>query len=322
MIKEDTVLILGAGASCPFKFPGGDALSEQIFNELNTESSFLFKVLRNLGYESDLIWEFRNTLHGAGFLTIDRFLQKRPDFLDIGKSAIAAILLPYEVKSNLFGFKNNWYKYIFQTLTEGTTKETLLANRLKIVTFNYDRSLEHFLHTSIKNAFKVNDVESAELLKSIEIFHIHGQLGYLPWQPFRKEVNEVPYDCNKTSDIHLFTNMVEKAFKSIQLALEDSPPINARGIDIAQQVIQFSKNIYILGFGYDIENLRKLNFQYIKGQKTIKGTSKGLTLQIKELFLNFVNNPDVYLGPNQTHPEIELINDNIWNFLHYNIVFK
>jgi hypothetical protein len=63
-------------------------------------------------------------------------------------------------------------------------------NRLSIVSFNYDRSLEHCLFESAKNRYCINHVgvdeakeqRCKEKIGAIPIVHVYGSLGRLPWQ--------------------------------------------------------------------------------------------------------------------------------------------
>lgn len=76
--------------------------------------------------------------------------------------------------------RGDWYQYFCDKLN--TSFEEFDQNKISIITFNYDRSLEHSLFTALKNSYAKNDRDCASKLKNIPIVHVYGQLGYLPWQ--------------------------------------------------------------------------------------------------------------------------------------------
>ncbi len=148
MMNKKTLLILGAGASAPVGYPSGRALLMKVANELSNEAFALFRELRDVGYRQAEMEKFRIALAGSMQPSVDAFLEKRPDFLDIGKAAIAAALIPMEQRT-LFerGEQATWYEYLFNRL--GDQSDRFHENQLSIVTFNYDRSLEYFLYSAI-----------------------------------------------------------------------------------------------------------------------------------------------------------------------------
>lgn len=97
MIAARTVLILGAGASKPYGFPLGVELTASILEGLGSdERNGLSRMLRACGFDSEEIDRFRNRLSALGTKTVDRFLEHQPEFLKIGRTAIAATLVPCE----------------------------------------------------------------------------------------------------------------------------------------------------------------------------------------------------------------------------------
>jgi len=99
MIKEETVLVLGAGASMPFDFPSGRDLISKIceFFKKDIESRKL--ILRNSSsnpFTVEHAESFVSQLSRPPNVSIDEFLRNRPDFWDIGKIGIAAVLLECE----------------------------------------------------------------------------------------------------------------------------------------------------------------------------------------------------------------------------------
>jgi len=109
--------------------------------------------LQAAGFRSGDIEDFRNSLERSGRSSVDAFLEHRTEFLEVGKAAIAALLLPCEKEESLFDLNRDsrWYEYLFQKLNAGF--EDFANNRIAFITFNYDRSLEFYLFTALKHAY-------------------------------------------------------------------------------------------------------------------------------------------------------------------------
>jgi hypothetical protein len=175
MIKIPTVFIVGAGASKPYGFPIGRELVTLICNNLINDQSRYFKQLYDLErYNRSDILGFRNQLLYSGKGSVDAFLEHRKDCIQIGKYAIAQVLIEFEDSQQLF-VKGDWYQYLYEKLN--TSFEEFDQNKIGIITFNYDRSIEHYLFTALKNSYGKSDEECASKNKNIPIIHVHGQLG-------------------------------------------------------------------------------------------------------------------------------------------------
>jgi hypothetical protein len=179
MIQTKITLILGAGASAPFGFPTGYELLRRVISWANIKpgqtNSNLFSE-----FDESQINEFREALEKSGKISVDSFLERRPEFIRIGKRAMAMTLIQCEHQPHLFKRDgNSWYEYLFNQLD--VQFDDFQQNQLSVLTFNYDRSLEHFLFTALNNASGKSESECAEKLKSIPIIHLHGDLGALPY---------------------------------------------------------------------------------------------------------------------------------------------
>jgi hypothetical protein len=181
VLTKPTVFVLGAGASVPFGFPVGRALSELVVRDLR-DGRHGFKELRELGGFSEVdITTFRNAFFRSGKLSVDAFLEHRDDLMDIGKAATALALIRFENEGKLFSYDDsNWLRETFARLT--TSFDEFPNNRLSFVTFNYDRTVEHFLFSALQNSYRKSDDESRAVLEQIPVVHLHGRLGFLPWQ--------------------------------------------------------------------------------------------------------------------------------------------
>lgn len=83
MIDRNVAIILGAGASKPYGFLTGKELVEQAIRDRRTP---VLHTIRELGFSVDDYSKFRTTLRNSGLSSIDRFLEIRDDFMDIGKA--------------------------------------------------------------------------------------------------------------------------------------------------------------------------------------------------------------------------------------------
>lgn len=185
MIKQHTVLVLGAGASAPYGFPLGAALVDQVAAEILDEESTLVSRLRIRGIKAADSRRFATALRDARPYSIDAFLEMQPMFANVGKFAIADVLLRAENQRTLSAApeKVDWYRYLLNRVLVLRSKENFLvqARRLSIVTFNFDRSFERALFTCLRAAFGSNDEETRQLATAIDVHHIHGLLGEPDW---------------------------------------------------------------------------------------------------------------------------------------------
>lgn len=158
MISEDTTLILGAGASQPYGYPTGMQLRENIINHLDSGKPG-YQAIESIGFSKSDILEFRNDLKGSKTYNIDDFLQYREDLKEIGKVSIAYMINSCEYKKNLLNPReeSDWYRYLYNRIL--TKFNDLGKNRINIITFNYDRSLEEYLFNALKRHYNKSDEE-------------------------------------------------------------------------------------------------------------------------------------------------------------------
>ncbi|MCK4627614.1 MAG: hypothetical protein KAT56_01350 [Sedimentisphaerales bacterium] len=310
MIDIKTVLVLGAGASMEFGFPSGDELAYEIcrpdapasaqeYHESGT--SIEKKFATGLGFDWKDVKRFKNAL-AISQLSVDAFLENRKDnnFYEIGRCAIAKVLLACEKPNRLFIGKQpyvhfedmraenrkeqragNWYKLLWERLvdpyhTDGSTPESCRLsdrfgkNNLSIITFNYERSLEYFLFKALQNNTGMDDRECVETFKKIKIVHVYGSLGLLPWE----SEEGIPYDSNVND-----SGIVRKAANNIRL-LRSGETSESEALNSARILLRDADRIFFLGFGFDQMNIDRL-LQGIRGRLSpgnVYGTSRGLSL--------------------------------------------
>jgi len=317
MITKKTVLVLGAGASMPFGFPSGQGLVDKISHTIVKWFDYReSKNIRGIGNKEKFGY-FIKKLQKADPPSIDIFLEAHPDLQPVGKAAIAMALLPLEHTGNLkekFGRRrvmkkssrkeerekaeilsdifsaDNWYQYLFYSKLWDSF-ETFDKNELSVITFNYDRSFEQSMFTSLtamapENTHKEKIIEK---VKAIKIIHPHGKLGPLEWEPHGHQ-EEIPYDSD------LDELLIGRASRNIKIISDATAREDFRE---AHEELESSKRIYFLGFGFDETNVRRLLPEHIRGKLSLRGTSYGLSphqitkmdkLGIKMMDGSYVNN--------------------------------
>ena len=215
---KSLVLVIGAGASTEVQLPTGKKLKDQIARALdiryenghhqNSGDNIIASALKEIFKENTQqnpsfnnalhsCWRIRDAMPQA--ISIDNFIdahRKDETIAICGKLGIARCILEAESNSKIH-FKNDnidsrlrfnsteatWYNSFFQILTENCQQEEI-ADRFKmisIITFNYDRCIEHYLHQALQNYYGMNAIDAAEAISKLEIHHPYGRIGALPW---------------------------------------------------------------------------------------------------------------------------------------------
>jgi len=211
----------------------------------------------------------------------------------MGKWAIVFRILDAESKSQFREKMENksqdWYSYLFGKLTEDLVKKDdysrLSENNISFITFNYDRSLEHFLYESLLNSFNnISTEKIKEQLTTLRVIHIFGQVAGLDWQDIFDKI-EYRRDINRIN--------LPGIVKNLRIIYEENENIE---LEEARELISNAQHIFFLGFGYAKENLKVLNIPKIlkKGQN-IYGTALHLTKkEIKDIQSIFPDMPPPY----------------------------
>ncbi|MBU1701628.1 MAG: hypothetical protein KJ970_19655 [Candidatus Eisenbacteria bacterium] len=218
MVGNNTVIVIGAGASKEANLPTGVELKQRIINILN----FDFDITRLLKSGDPRVYEALRLMVRQGTpesssmsqlieaalrirdalpvaMSIDSFIENHKGNKAIetcGKLSIVRSILEAERKSLLFvdaggasrtldlhGFKNTWFEPFLQLLTERCVAEKLkdrLSN-IRLIIFNYDRCVEQFLYHALQIYYGISPGEAGELICGMEIYHPYGKVGELPW---------------------------------------------------------------------------------------------------------------------------------------------
>lgn len=262
MIREKTVLILGAGASRPYNYYTGFELLQKIHKETDHHTRNLYKELINLGYEKQEIIDFNQALHDSGENSVDSFLEYRENkiFWEIGKISMAYLLSGIENSSigKFYGFENdNWYHHFYNSLR--TSFDNFDRNNFAVITFNYDRSFEQYLFTRLKS-FGKSDEECAKKLANIDIIHLYGKLDNFPWENVDNDKKR-EYGHQPNGD-----RLIETS-KGIKIIPESTNVRTDKTFQKSYSILKGAKKIIFLGL--NLLNEKNLNRLYIKSHMVI-----------------------------------------------------
>jgi hypothetical protein len=314
MIENSTVFVLGAGASWHYGYPTGEELVSLISSSADRFSRYCARRV-NSGqvvqfvpkYVADRIvsskgasgaihgWTEVNKecqrlirrLHTVKPLLIDHFLAWNESLRPIGKLMIAAAILECEAAKE---FRKEWYRYIVHKLVYGCSKSTdLFTNDVHFITFNYDASLEYNLFQALTSVDILEPGDVKRFLTENRIVHPYGCVH----RGIPTEKDFVNVSVARSLGLTSFASPLNFAADfEPQTAFLDhclSAAGNLRAIDPqdkdeddtslqqARQWISDASVIYILGYGFDANNNRRIGLD-----PTIKDASAKVVM-----FTNF-----------------------------------
>ena len=249
----------------PYGLPSGASLRDAICIGALDEKSALTSFLQTeCGIGENERRALGRALLGSRLLSIDTFLSRRSEFERIGKQCIAFELCRQENPSSLtqIGSDDDWYSYLWDVLTFGAHDAGHLRNnRLRIVTFNYDRSLEYMLHEATKHTFRLDDAAARAAWQQIGIRHVYGQLG-----DFDVSLSNSARPYN--GDIGVVSvNVAAKGIRVVPEARTDDDVFK-----LARAWFGEAQQVIFLGFGFDPLNVERLGLadviSYLSDQKS------------------------------------------------------
>lgn len=225
MFKDDTVFVIGAGASSEFGLPVGGELSRTIKGNCEFEIDHwgtvkvgphrIFQHYENLFGRADSeavdrynmrLEAFRKIRTGIDSAeSIDEYIYRYSDdpiIAEVGKLHIAFAISAAEKSSMLYagdGFgediskaHNTWIWCFFKALTNGVKASEIheIGQNITIICFNYDRCIEHYLeHALVRTYHGMTISEARDIVKGIRIIHPYGKLGELDEHEFGDQSN-------------------------------------------------------------------------------------------------------------------------------------
>ena len=289
MITQETVFILGAGASAPYGYPTAKELRTFIIKKFRKLYSDYLRSSKNFGAidannESNKFSYLIESFNQSATNSIDLFLSRNKEsFYEQGKFILAWCILYFESISrfneSIRKPETDWYKWFYNEITKEIIRsndlEKLRDNKLKFITFNYDRSFEEFLSQSLIFSFAGDRKDVTNSLGWIKVIHTYGKILELQWENPEKGEK---YQTNKILDL------AEKAKENIQIIYEE----RKTQIEEIKEIISAAQRIFFLGFSYAKENLEAIGLtNLINKQQYIYGTALGFkereVLNIKTL---------------------------------------
>jgi hypothetical protein len=294
---KDSVLILGAGSSASYGFPTGEDLKWLLISKdvddfcfksgkkkedkdyyLNFQGVALyFSYLKKITYDSgenaiihfDYNGEeihitakelnnFRKALNESSSNTIDTFISQKNDE-SAKKIANVLVLLAIRAFSTFIFNANSsddWFQYFaarnFDWIDDFTNAFPT------IITFNYDNVFYLKLEKYFQNRFPT---KYKSILNSINIIHVYGNIRTVDY-------GDLPGAADQKDEfIRNFIKENYTRLKFIRKIKDDSDNIQ---IDKIRQAIKVSKEIYVLGYGFDRFNNEILFENEINFKKIIK----------------------------------------------------
>lgn len=301
MYEDDTVFVVGAGASAEFGLPVGWKLLEKI----RDNSYFQFDGGQSPSKGNRRIYE---TVHGKymrdpknltkAFMTfgdinrgvetagsIDEYINRYSDdplIAELGKIQIAHAILEAEGKSNLIpsggkesdginwaNAQNTWISNFARVLFDGVRANEInrIGEGITIICFNYDRCIEHYLEHAIQRGYRGIDGETArKIVANMEIIHPYGSLGPLSQLAYGKPL--------ANADLYRVAENLITWSESV----EDRTVIERMKSSIAH-----AQNIVFLGFAFANQNMELLDAELTQGKPhytNVYSTGFGLTSAI------------------------------------------
>lgn len=339
MFKNKTVFVVGAGGSFEVGLPIGDGLALNIADKLNFKSGSeggdyeidqAMQMMVGARYTRDMVpWydaSHRISRSMPLALSIDNYLHTHSNdeiVVKIGKLAIARCILEAERNSDLyvgphqqFDFhalhqvyrnKNrypSWHNTFFKMLTENVKRDGLenVFENITIITFNYDRCIEHYLVHAFAQFMGMTLDESRALCGTLEIIHPYGKVGdYFGGETFT-------YFGDSLDRTRLFQISQQIRTFTEQVTEQDT-------IELMRRRLSAAYNVVFLGFSYGEMNLDLLKARGDREFKTVIGTALDVSDSNKShydqrlrqvLKLESVHNMPIHL---QNRTCFQLIND-------------
>jgi hypothetical protein len=287
-----TLLVTGAGASAELDFPVGDKLKESIRALTNVDWNGLelrgdrhfcrvledFARANNGGNLGPVISSCKH-IHENVILSgsIDQFLSSHQNDLalvqcaklaiafEIGKAESASHL---NIENNAHAhtdfiyLKDSYLPRMWARLQNGLpiAEWKSYFNNLKIITFNYDRTLEQFIRLALTRFCKADDYHVLEFIGQLPILHVYGNLGSLG-----KSEDHCPYAPNHHQVIGAASRI-----------LTFSETVNDNIREEISDYFKWADRIVFLGFSYANVNV-ELFPRIENSAKRVFGTSRGMS---------------------------------------------
>jgi len=316
MLKSKTLLIVGAGASCEADLPIGIDLMPAILSSIRIESrdfgpAKMEEDLRRALHSQELVRNrhINNEIHHYAraytqmreglklSISIDNYLDAHQGdyYLQVlGKMGIVRSILKAESQSKLSvtdhdscdvsRVSDKWYAELFKMINEGVPRSSLdlFFSNLEVISFNYDRCIEHFFERALRSYYSVDNEQATQAVSRLVVYHPYGQVGLLPWQ---NQHQATPFGSDKIGGSELVR--LASRIKTFTERQDDQTQIERM-----REAVQSAETIVFLGFAFHPQNLELIAPTKPAKAKRVFASAFGMSA-----------------------PDIESTRDDIWEWL-------
>lgn len=314
MIRTKSTLIIGPGAGLEIEMPDRSDLLNKIaqgfdFKRLGSELQTRDMVMlarhfeefsRQIGTTPGRLREASETIRVSALIgsTIDAVLEQHsndPAALAAAKLAIVYYTLQSEARSPLalepkvegdlpLRGSENWLFQLGRLITSGVPRHRVehCFDDLSIISFSYDRSIQHYLPFVVAMAFGMTLNEARQLVAAkLNITHPFGNAGRLPWE--QGDAPDADWGNEEPSNIHDLVKEIQTASErggnpqyeaSLHSALAESRKIVFLGYDFDPQTIGF---LFGQSLSHDPEAIAAVQGMNMPTQATVLRTLKRCT---------------------------------------------
>jgi hypothetical protein len=236
---------------------------------LNSTADPRYKLLSVLGHEEEEMHAFATALRRSKAPSVDLFLERRRDFLELGKRALVTCLMPKEEPNLIDSPKSSddWFGFLFEQMN--ARRDVFGQNAISFITFNYDRSLEQLLWTTMSNLLNLREDDWREIMESFPLVHVYGQLGRYP----------VLGDTARPYGAPLSPDSVIRCADAIRVLNEDT--IDDSLFRSAIDLMRNAEVVCFLGFGYHESNLKRLKLYDLPDEVKIVGSALDMSNSLR-----------------------------------------
>lgn len=340
MFKSRTTFVVGAGASQEANLPVGRDLKGRIAEVLDIrfdhwqQTSGDFRIAQSFrdhvkfpdGRSGDInpllhkCWQIRDVMPMAA-ISIDNYLDAHRGDEELalcGKLGIVKCILDAEANSNLKlkehsdryemkSVSNTWYLSFLQMLTENVSRHDVdkIFDNIAIVSFNYDRCIEHFLAQAVSEYYNIDISDVRKLVSKLRIYHPYGQVGSLPWQ----DSDGVRFGNNDRVDLL----QIAKQIKTFTEGMHDTEQLEAMRKSVAD-----AETLVFLGFAFHPQNLDLIAPSAYSCTRRVFATAKDVSASDQKAIRRDITTMITRVN-NDTDapPEIEMLDDTCSGFFRH-----
>lgn len=300
MFSPNTLLVVGAGASCEVRMPSGYQLARTIASIANvhrdnygnesTGDQELLALVTTI-YRNDYgprLEAMRQIARGIGTApSIDAYIDRHahvPYVPAMGKLLIAYQLLIAENHSelavqnrndelNLRRFETTWLNSLAQMLFDGVRRPDAgrIGAGLKIICFNYDRCIERYLLEAVRQGYDMTAIEAYQIVSRIKIIRPYGGLGPLPVVSSGGSGLDAVAFGQSPLDSALLPGIAQRLFTYTERV--DDPAL----LQSIRDAVTEAEEVVFLGFAFHRQNMELLRSQEVGPSKRFLASGLGLS---------------------------------------------